>query len=57
MTSEENWGSEELMRDGRDRAGRCPGPLCWDTTSGEERLVQLRVMGMEGTDDEGNNEA
>lgn len=45
------------MRDGRDRAGRCPGPLCWDTTSGEERLVQLRVMGMEGTDDEGNNEA
>lgn len=45
------------MRVGKDRAGRCPGPLHWDTTSGEESLVQLRVMGMEGTDDEGNKEA
>lgn len=45
------------MRDGKDRAGRCPGPLRWDTTSGEESRVQLRVMGMEGTDDESNKEA
>lgn len=44
------------MRDGRAKA-MSPGPLHWDTTSGEESLVQLRVMEMEGTGNEGNKEA